>query len=158
MITYHVRTLRASAKNITFLKKLVVTGTRLRFVRPGNRGLIPGTGVSSTHQHDVLTGTAVHTDYYSVGSSIVYRSIKGTACVNSGFHCGVNQICALLGLYEAWSGFSYERFGTTHRSHLQGSKLLSPFRLLHTVLAADHCHQHFDGFRSARRAAKLSKG
>jgi len=30
-------------------------------------------------------------------------------------------ICALMGRYETWSGSFYRRFGTTHRSHIQGS-------------------------------------
>ena len=53
--------------------------TRLRFVGPGNRGLIPGTGVISSNVHDVLTSTAFDADFCSVGPSIADRSIKDTA-------------------------------------------------------------------------------
>jgi hypothetical protein len=40
--------------------------------------------------------------------------------VISGFRRGVTEIFALLGCYSTYIG-SYGRFGTTYRSHLQGS-------------------------------------
>jgi len=45
--------------------------------------------------------------------------------VISGFCWGVNEILALLGCYEAWTG-SYRRFRTTYWSHLQRPYCLTP--------------------------------
>ena len=63
-----------------------------------------------------------------------------------------------FGTYEAYIVLSYERFGTICRSHLQGSKPLSLFILLHTVLASDDCHKKCDSFRSLWCGVKLSTG
>ena len=40
------------------------------------------------------------------------------------FRCEVDQNCALLGYYAAGSVMiPYRRFGTTYRTHLQGSRI-----------------------------------
>jgi len=44
-----------------------------------------------------------------------------TCCLISGFHSEVDDICALLGNYAAYSGNSLPTFRTTYRSHFQGS-------------------------------------
>ena len=43
-----------------------------------------------------------------------------------GFRREVGEKCALLCYYAASSGISYRRFGTTYRSHLQGSRIQNP--------------------------------
>jgi hypothetical protein len=41
----------------------------------------------------------------------------------SGFHHKVDEICALLGNYEAYSGNCYPHFRTTYQSQLHGSSI-----------------------------------
>jgi hypothetical protein len=43
-------------------------------------------------------------------------------CVTSSFRCDADEICALLGYTQRRVVILYRRFGTTHRSLLQGSR------------------------------------
>ena len=43
-------------------------------------------------------------------------------CVISAFHRKVGENCAVLGVTQRVVVISYRRFGTTYRSHLQGSR------------------------------------
>lgn len=43
--------------------------------------------------------------------------------VISGLSRKVDVKCSLLGYYVACSGTPYRRYGTTYRSHLQGSRI-----------------------------------
>jgi hypothetical protein len=36
----------------------------------------------------------------------------------------VDDVCAVLGCYRAWSAILYRRFGITYRSHFQGSSII----------------------------------
>jgi len=53
---------------------------------------------------------------------------KSILCVISGLRREVDENCPLLGCHAATSVIPYRRFGTTYRYHLQGLRILGPWR------------------------------
>jgi hypothetical protein len=90
----------------------------------------PFNGIRKSHQDSVQHSTQCARKVCAAGQAdwivVPGRNSgikKENPCVISGFLPGINGIFALLGFYTAYIG-GHRRFGTTYRSHLQGSSIL----------------------------------
>ena len=68
--------------------------------------------------------------------------------VISSFGREVGQICAVLGYYAVYSGNFYRRFGTTYRSHPQGSIINKAWKMSPIVCPEMSVRNHYKTLRN----------